>query len=216
MSKSRRIAFDGMLAAVYFALSLLVVDTGSLKFTFTSLAIVAAALLFGTWDACAVAFVGELLYQVIKFGVTATTPIWMLPPVLHALLLGLCALLLGRKRPLAERTVPCFAACMGCALVNSLMNTLALYIDSQYYGYYQYHMVFGLALVRFAVGLGTALLVTAVAIPLVRTLRAKGLVPLPKNKFQRSNTLCLTKKPYNTSMPSPGRAPGRGWPGSRS
>ena len=177
MFKSRRIAFDGMLAAVYFALSLLVVDTGSLKFTFTSLAIVTAALLFGPLDACAVALVGEFLYQVIKFGVTATTPIWMVPPVIHALLLGLCARILGRQRPLAERTIPCFAACMGCALLNTVMNTLALYIDSKYYGYYQYHMVFGLALVRFAVGLITAILVTAAAIPLVRTLRSKGLVP---------------------------------------
>ena len=177
MSKSRRIAFDGVLAAVYFALSFLVVDTGSLKFTFTSLAIVVAALLFGPADACAVALVGELLYQVVIFGVTATTPLWLVPPVLHALCLGLCALLLGRKCPLAERTVPCFAACLGCGVLNTVFNTTALYLDSKYWGYYEYHMIFGLAAVRILVGLATAILVTAVAIPLVRTLRAKGLVP---------------------------------------
>lgn len=177
MSKEKRIAFDGMLAAVYFALSWLVVNTGSLKFTFTSLAIVVAALLFGVGDACAVALVGEFLYQVIVFGVTATMPLWLVPPVLHALFLGLFALLLSRKTPLVDRTVPCFAVCLGCGLLNTLFNTTALYFDSKYWGYYQYHMVFGLALVRAAVGLATALIVTAVAIPLVRTLREKGFAP---------------------------------------
>lgn len=175
MSKAKRVAFDGMLAAVYFALSFLVVDTGSLKFTFTSLALVCAALLFGPADACAVALVGEFLYQVIIFGVTATTPIWLLPPVIHALVLGLLALFLGRKKPLAERTGPCIAACLGAALMNTLCNTLALYADSKIFGYYEFHMVFGLALIRAAVGLATALIVTLAAIPLVRALRAKGL-----------------------------------------
>ena len=177
MSRTQRIAFDGMLAAVYFALSFLVVDTGTFKFTFTSLAIVAAALLFGPADACAVALVGEFLYQVIIFGVTATTPIWLVPPVLHALLLGLCARLFGRKQPLAEQTVPCFAACLGCGLLNTVFNTTALYLDSKYWGYYEYHMVFGVALIRALVGLATALIVTAAAIPLVRTLRRRGLAP---------------------------------------
>lgn len=188
MSKAQRIAFDGMLAAVYFALSFLVIDTGTFKFTFTSLALVAAALLFGPADACAVALVGEFLYQVIIFGVTATTPVWLVPPVLHALFLGLCALLLGRKRPLAERTLPCFAACLGCGLLNTVFNTAALYVDSKYWGYYQYHMIFGVALIRALIGLATALIVTAAAIPLVRSLRQKGLAPALKVKGRTDTT----------------------------
>ena len=167
----RRIAFDGMLAAVYFALTMLVIKTPSLKITFASLAIVVAALMFGLPDAVAVAFVGEFLYQVILFGVTVTTPIWMLPPVLHALCLGLCALLLGRKKPLVERTALCFAACMFCGLLNACFNTVALYFDSKIYGYYQYQIVFGTALVRAGIALATAAVVTAAAIPLFRTLR---------------------------------------------
>ena len=177
MSKAKRIAIDGMLAAVYFALSLLVVDTGTFKFTFTSLAIVVAALLFGAADACAVAFVGECLYQVIIWGVTVTTPIWLIPPVIHALLLGLCASFLGRKRPLEENTGLCFAACMGCAVVNSLCNTVALYFDSKIFGYYEFHTVFGVALIRICIGLATALIVTAIAMPLVSELRQKAHIP---------------------------------------
>ena len=175
MSKTKRIAFVGVLAAVYFALSYLVVDTGSLKFTFTSLAILVTALLFTPLEACAVALVGEFFYQVVIFGVTATTPIWLLPPVIHGLSLGLCAWLFRRKgKPLENRPVLCVALCMGCAVLNTVCNTTALYADSKIFGYYEYHMVFGVALIRAGVGLATALAVSLVAIPLVRGIRKHG------------------------------------------
>lgn len=176
MSKTKRIALDGVLAAVYFALSYLVINTGSLKFTFTSLAIVVAALLFGPLDACAVALMGEFLYQVVIFGVTATTPIWMIPPIIHALALGLCALAVRRERPLYDRPVLCYAACIGSGLVNTVCNTLALYADSKIMGYYKYEIVFGVALVRALVGMVTAVVVASVALPLVRTVRTRGLL----------------------------------------
>lgn len=177
MNNSRKSAVCGMLAAIYFALSALVITTGSLKITLTSLAIVVAALLYGPGYACAVALVGELLYQVLLYGVTATLPLWLLPPVLHALCLGLCARLLGKEVPLYRRTWPCLGVCLGCGALNALFNTLALYLDSKYWGYYSPELIFGLALLRVGLALGTALVVAAIAIPLIRTLRDKNLVP---------------------------------------
>lgn len=170
MSKSRRIALDGMLAAVYFALSWAVIPIGgNLQIRFTSLAPIVAALLFGAADACAVALVGEGLYQIIVFGVTATTPIWLLPPVLHALLLALLA------KPLREKPVLCGVVCLGCGVCNSVCNTLALWADGKIYGYYSPALVFGAMLPRLAIGLLTSALLTAVGLPLVRSLRRKGL-----------------------------------------
>ena len=171
-ARTRRIALDGMLAAVYFALTLLTVTTGSLKFTFASLAFVMAALLFGPLDAMAVALVGELLYQVILYGITATTPIWLVPPVLHALRLGLFAHFMGnRQRPLENRPAAWYFACVDCGIVNAVFNTAALYFDSVIYKYYQFHLVFGLALVRAGVAIATAVVVATVSIPLARALR---------------------------------------------
>lgn len=170
MFNSKRIAVDGMLAAVYFALSWAVIPIGgNLQLRFTSLALLVTALLFGAVDACAVALVGEGLYQIIVFGATATTPLWLLPPILHALALGLIA------RPLRDRPVPCFAACLGCGLFNSVCNTLALWADSKFYGYYTPALVFGAMALRLAIGLATAAVVTAAALPTVRSLRRKGL-----------------------------------------
>ncbi len=177
MPKIKRIALDGMLAALYFALSFLTVPIGgNLQVRFTSLVLIVAALLFGTLDACAVALIGEGLYQVILFGVTATTPVWLLPPILHALALGLLAGIGRRRSPLEQRPVACYAVCLGCGLFNSVLNTLALYVDSRVFGYYSFELVFGVALLRFAIGLVTAGLVTTAAIPLVRILKKKRLM----------------------------------------
>ena len=171
MSKSKRLALDGMLAAVYFALSWAVIPIGgNLQVRFTSLALVVTALLFGAADACAVAFVGEALYQIVVFGVTVTTPIWLLPPVLHALALGLIA------KPLRDKAIPCFTACLCCGALNSVCNTLALWADAKIYGYYSPAVVFGAMPLRLAIGFATATVVSCAAIPTVRALRNRGLL----------------------------------------
>ena len=170
---TRRIAFDGMLAALYFALKLLTIPVGNdLEITLATLAIIAAAFLFRTPDACAVAFVGETLTQIVRFGFSPVyTPIWVLPSVVYALALGLCCAAVRKKREITELPGLCYAVCMGCALLLACLNTAALYADSKIMGYYSYHMVFGVAILRGLVALVTAAVAATVAIPLVRALR---------------------------------------------
>ena len=171
MSKTRRIAMDGVLAAVYFALSALTFTVGSLQIRFTALALIVAALLFTTLDACAVALVGELLYQIILFGLTATTPVWLAPPLLHGLLLGLSAGLIRKKLP-ENRQIPAFfAACIVCGLLNACFNTAALYVDAHVYHYYHPETFFVQALVRLGVSVLTAVVTAAAGLPLARLLR---------------------------------------------
>ena len=176
---TKRLVTNALLAAIYFALTYFVIKPAgeSLKITFASLALVVTALLFGPSDACIVALIGEFLYQTIIYGVTATTPIWLIPPVLHAFLLGLFAKLLGKKgRPLYERAVPCYLVCVGTAILNSFVNAAALYADSHIYGYYTPQLVFGMMVVRILIAIATALLVALVARPLVETLRKQHVV----------------------------------------
>ncbi len=176
---TKRMVTDALLAAMYFALTYFVIKPAgdSLKITFASLALVVTALLFGPADACIVAFIGEFLYQTILYGVTATTPIWLVPPVLHAFLLGLFAKLLGKKgKPLYAQTVPCYLVCVGTAVLNSFANSAALYADSHIYGYYKPELVFGMMLVRILLAIATAMLVALVARPLLETLRKQHVV----------------------------------------
>ena len=176
---AKRLVTDALLAAIYFALTYFVIKPAgeSLKITFASLALVVTALLFGPADACIVAFIGEFLYQTILYGVTATMPIWLIPPVLHAFLLGLFARLLSKNgKPLYTRIVPCYLVCVGTAILNSFANSAALYADSHIYGYYKPELVFGMMLIRILIATATALLIALVARTLVETLQKQHVV----------------------------------------
>lgn len=173
MSKTKRLALDGVLAALYFALSYLTIESNVIRIAFTSLAILVAALMYGPIDACAVALIGETLFQLLRYGPGPTTLIWIVPPVLHALCLGLGNLVFSRKdKPLVERTALCYAVCLVSGVFNAVFNTVASYFDSVYYGYYKEETFFVIALIRVGIALATAAVLTSVAIPLVRRLRS--------------------------------------------
>lgn len=172
MSKTKRLALCGMLAAMYFALSFLTVQTGTFKFTFTSLALIIAAFLLGLPDACAVALVGEGLYQLLLYPLSVTTPLWLLPPVLHAAALWLFARLICGRTP-EQKIALCYVVTLLASIVNSAANTGALYIDSHVFHYYNPVTFLADAGIRVLVGLVTAALVTTAAIPLLRLLRKK-------------------------------------------
>ena len=67
--------------AIYFTAWAILKDN---KNVFTIL----AALLCSPLDGAAVGGIGTLLYQLLRYGVTATTPLWILPYILCGLLVG--------------------------------------------------------------------------------------------------------------------------------
>lgn len=173
MSKTKRLAICGMLAAMYFALSFLTIQTGTYKITFTSLALIIAAFLLGLPDTCAVALVGEGLYQLLLYPLSVTTPLWLLPPILHAAALWLFARLLCGRTPPERKVILCYVVTVLASLVNSAANTGALYIDSHVFHYYAPATFLAEAGIRLLIGLATAAVVTTAAIPLLRILRKK-------------------------------------------
>ena len=83
---ARRLAADAMFAAMVTVLGLVSISTGNLKITVEALPVFLGALLLGPVDGLAIGGVGTLLYQLLRFGVSATTALWIAPYVL----LGLC------------------------------------------------------------------------------------------------------------------------------
>jgi len=179
MSKfnAKRICYIALLAAMYYVLNLLEIRTpGNLHITLDALPIMVSALLMGPVDAALVAFFGELLNQVIgPYGITATTLLWVLPPVVYALIIGLAAGRQAGKR-LEERVLLCYGVCILAAVVRSAGNTLVIWADSVIYGYYSFALVFGAAAIRFVTGMVAAVLVATVTMPLVRILRKQRFV----------------------------------------
>ena len=90
----KRMCYAALLAAMYLPLSLYAaVQVGrNVRISFGSLPVVAAALLFGPVDAVIVAMVGEFFKQLLTYGVTYTTVLYLIPPALRGLVVGLGAL----------------------------------------------------------------------------------------------------------------------------
>ena len=167
-NKTRQLALDALLAAMCAVLGALALDLGNLKITFEGLPVILGALLFGPLDGMAVGGVGTLLYQLLRYGLTATTPLWILPYLLCGALVGL----MSRRAGFALSGRPLAAVVFGGQLLIFLLNTLVLVADSKIYGYYTPVYIFGSLPLRFLICLGKAAAYTGVLPPLLRA--AKG------------------------------------------
>lgn len=189
MSKTRfsvrRIAIDAVLIAMYFGLSLLSVEIGGIKLTFASLPTLICAMLFGPVDGFLVGFLGAFMEQMIKFGFTATTLLWVLPPAIRGLFVGVCALLLKKHMSVdailsTKRPYVYFVVTLISGAIVSVLNTLVFYVDAKMFGYYEYHMIFGVFWIRIASGLLSTLLMASIALPVVAALQRANFIPSKK------------------------------------
>ena len=183
----KRIAIDAVLIAMYFGLSLLSVQLGGIKLTFASLPTIICAMLFGPIDGFLVGFLGAFLEQMIKFGFTATTMLWILPPAIRGLFIGICALLLKKHMSVdailqTTRPYVYFIACIVSGIIVSTLNTLVFYVDAKMFHYYEYHMIFGVFWIRIASGVASSLLMSIVALPVVAALKRANFIPSKKAK----------------------------------
>ena len=183
----KRIAIDAVLIAMYFGLSLLSVEIGGIKLTFASLPTIICAMLFGPVDGFLVGCLGAFLEQMIKFGFTATTMLWILPPAIRGLFIGICALLLKKHMSVdailqTKRPYVYFIACIVSGIIVSTLNTLVFYVDAKMFHYYEYHMIFGVFWIRIASGVASSLLMSIVALPVVAALKRANFIPSKKAK----------------------------------
>lgn len=173
-TKTLTLCTTGVLAALYVPLALfLAVQIGNVRISFGSLPVVVAALLLGPLESVAVAFVGEFLKQILSYGFTATTLLYLIPPALRGLIIGWPAFLLLQRRSqrLEERRILCYAVCIAAAVFTTIGNTLVNLLDSILYHYYTPVLIFGDLLYRLGVGILNAVVITTAAIPLVILLR---------------------------------------------
>ena len=167
---TRQMALDAVLAAVCAVLGYYGPDLGNLKITFEGLPVILAALLCSPLDGAAVGGIGTLLYQLLRYGVTATTPLWILPYILCGLLVGWIGDRCAPEKSFLRLACTVLA---GEGLIF-LLNTLVIYADSKIYGYYSYAYVFGSFFVRLGICGAKTLLYAAVLPGLLAALRRAG------------------------------------------
>lgn len=177
----KRIALNAVMVALYIGLSFFSVIIGGVKVTIEDLPVVICAVVFGPVDAMAVGFLGELLNQMLTYGFTPTTLLWILPAVVRGLFIGLCLLPLKRRWTTDElfrgkRSVLLFAICAISGILASIVNTFAYYVDSTMFGYYSYALVFGVFWIRIITGIAASALMAAVTIPITLALKRTKLI----------------------------------------
>ena len=176
MSNTRRLATDAVLVALYTVLTVFVsIRAGNLHISIASLPIVVCALLYGPADACVIAVLGEFMNQMLPYGFTVTTPIWILPPAVRGLIIGLAAAAaLKRGTLLEKRLLRYYIVCLAAGLATTLANTGGIWLDSVLLGYYSAAYVFGDFTVRVITSAITVAVVSTVAIPVAMALRKAG------------------------------------------
>ena len=180
MSKfnTRTLCRVAMLAALYVLLNnTIAIKAGNLRITFASLPVVLSALLFGPLESAVTALAGEFINQLIGgYGITATTALWLIPPAVRGVVIGMAAMALRRTdRPLERRPVLGYAVCVLAALCTTAANTAVIALDAWIYHYYDRAYVFGELIYRLGSGILIAVIVATVALPMSALLRRQGL-----------------------------------------
>ena len=142
--KTKALVTNAMLAAMCAVLGYISLDFGNLKFTFESLPIIVGALLFGPVSGMAVGGIGTLIYQLLRYGVSATTLLWMLPYIICGFLVGFYA----KSKDFRLGRVEIIILIVINELLITALNTGVMYIDSIIYGYYSYVYIFGTLIPR--------------------------------------------------------------------
>ena len=167
-----------MLAALYVLLNnTIAIKAGNLRITFASLPVELSALLFGPVESALTALLGEFINQLIGgYGITATTALWLIPPAVRGVVVGIAALAFRpTDRPLERRPVLGYAVCVLAALCTTISNTAVIAADAWICGYYSRAYVFGELLYRLGSGMLIAVIVATVALPMAGLLRRQGL-----------------------------------------
>lgn len=157
----------GMLIALYVVLSMLTIRIGNLRITVDSLPIVVAGALLGPTAGLSVGLLGNLIEQMLTYGLGPTTALWIVADGVRGLMVGWYA----RRHGYRLTTVQLMLVAVAAAIAVTVINTCALYVDSKINGYYTDALIWGGLAARFLTGMVTSAVIGAVLPPLLKVLR---------------------------------------------
>lgn len=170
--KPKRLVTNAMLIAMYVVLSLVAtINAGNMKFTLDSFPIIIGAAIFGPIDGMTIGLMGSFINQLISYGFTATTILWIIPVGVRGLLIGIYAK--HHKFDMTFKQTQFIT--ISSALIVTALNTLIMYIDSKIYGYYSYAYVFGGILPRIVAGIIIAFVFGSILPPVLKQVKKANL-----------------------------------------
>ncbi len=168
MKNTKRLVTDGLCAALYVVLSsFLSINLGPIKLSISGLPVILTALLFGPADGLLVGLLGGFLGQLTgPYGVSVTTPLWMLPVGVLGFIPGWYA----KRKDYVLSPKPLAAVILLALIADTTITTGVMYVDCLVYKYsfvtYSPYIVW-----RYVADVIKAALYTLVLPVMVKTLR---------------------------------------------
>lgn len=170
--KTVTICLCSLLAALYVGLDYLAVTMsapfgGTMKLSFSGIMVIIAAAYCGPIWGAATGFIGALLGQMITYGFTATTILWVLPATFRGLIFGLLFILIKKSLNPLMLLIPTLIS----SAVVTAVNTLVMYIDAKVYKYPV--ELFGIYLINRIIAAAIVSVVFALVLPPILKLTKK-------------------------------------------
>ena len=173
-----RICGDGMLLAMYIVLSTLTVRlTPNLQIAFTGLTVIMAVVLYGLPDAILIAVLGSFIGQARgAYGLSITTPLWMVPPILRAVVFGIVyEIFLKKGIKLEDKKVLFIVFAIIAGLVTTIANTGAIFLDAMIFEY-PVSMAVVESIFRFVSSILSSIFIALVTLPIIYALKNANLI----------------------------------------
>ena len=173
-----RICGDGMLLAMYIVLSTLTVRlTPNLQIAFTGLTVIMAVVLYGLPDAILIAVLGSFIGQARgAYGLSITTPLWMVPPILRAVVFGIAyEIFLKKGIKLEDKKVLFIVFAIIAGLVTTIANTGAIFLDAMVFEY-PVSMAVAESIFRFVSSILSSVFIALVTLPIIYALKNANLI----------------------------------------
>lgn len=171
----RMMAVDAVLIAMYVVLNSFSLRAANIKFTLDAFPIIVGAVMFGPLHGSLIGFLGSGIYQLFfsGYGITPTTLLWMVPAVVRGLIVGLYS----KHKNYESKGLGLITVTIISGIAVTLLNTLALYVDSIIYKYYSFELVFGLLIPKFIIGIILAVIFALIVPALVTRIRKNIKLP---------------------------------------
>ena len=166
--QTKKLTLCAVMAAVYVGLDFIAFAVsaplgGTMKISFSGLPVIIVAVLCGPLWGAATGFVGAFIGQLLSYGLTVTTVLWVLPAVVRGLVFGL--LFIAFKKSL--KFAPLCVATVVSSLFVTAFNTLAMYLDAKIFKYPV--VILGIGLInRIVVGVLTAVVFAVIVPPIIK------------------------------------------------
>ena len=158
MTESRKqlryLILDALMIAMYVVFArFMTIQFGNIKITLAALPLIFIAFYLGMRHSVVVSAIAEFLSQLLGFGLTITTPLWILPVVVRSVLICLLLSLIKKANSTddirAVKHIEYLFILLITGFVVTTLNTAVIAVDALIFDYYSQAYVFGDLIFRF-------------------------------------------------------------------